>query len=251
MIWLQISFRVCPGSGLYFRVRAGFGPEIVYNSVRDSAQNCKNTCGAAIAPQVPTSALVLNNSKPPSRPSRENHRKANNGNAWWLRISSRFTWEEVRRQPKSLKHAQLLSGWGWLFQMKALVIQRRFLACGEWNGSINQSVLFRGTTTWPGFGLNEIICKKSRFLIWSNLSLYSLYYVKACNEFSRPTLRHCTTAGNTASFDEDSQRGESLATLCPIWPAQDLNLRPPVPETNEFLPNHLANSEWLIWFTKC
>ena len=30
--------------------------------------------------------------------------------AWWLRTSSRFTWEDVKRQPESLENGQLLSG---------------------------------------------------------------------------------------------------------------------------------------------
>ena len=33
--------------------------------------------------------------------------------------------------------------------------------------------------------------------------------------------------------------GELLATLCPIWPAQNLNLRPPAPETNALPLNQL------------
>ena len=60
--------------------------------------------------------------------------------------------------------------------------------------------------------------------------LYSLYYAEACN---RSHLR--VIAPRQHSFDLSRKccsGGEPLATLYSIWPALDLNLRPPVAETN-------------------
>ena len=43
--------------------------------------------------------------------------------------------------------------------------------------------------------------------------------------------RHCARA--TQLFSKKCRSGgKPLATLCPIWPVRDLNLRPPAPETN-------------------
>ena len=40
--------------------------------------------------------------------------------------------------------------------------------------------------------------------------------------------------------------GELLATLCSIWPARDLNLRPPAPETNAFPLDQLAGLKYSL-----
>ena len=55
-----------------------------------------------------------------------------------------------------------------------------------------------------------------------------MHYAEAYNEVAGPisTLLH---SGNTAPFKEMSQL---LQTLCPIWPARDLNLLTSTPETN-------------------
>ena len=51
---------------------------------------------------------------------------------------------------------------------------------------------------------------------------------------SKKTLQRWRTVGNT--------------TLCPIWPAWDLNLRPPAPETNALPLDQLANDFFnVIW----
>ena len=70
--------------------------------------------------------------------------------------------------------------------------------------------------------------KKSKFLC---LSLYSLFYSEACNEYAEP-ISALLLPGNTAPFEEMLQRwrvvGNTVSDLTP----QDLNHRPPAPETN-------------------
>ena len=44
-----------------------------------------------------------------------------------------------------------------------------------------------------------------------NLSLYSLYYAEACNEFVWPTSASLRP-GNTASFEEMSQRWQAFGS---------------------------------------
>ena len=60
--------------------------------------------------------------------------------------------------------------------------------------------------------------------------------------------------GNTAAlFQEMSRRCEPLATLYPIWLAQDLNLWPPAPETNALLHDQLFERNHItltLLFTK-
>ena len=52
---------------------------------------------------------------------------------------------------------------------------------------------------------------------------YSLYYAEAAadNEFAGP-ISAALCPGNTALFEEMSQRGKPLATLCSIRPAVDI-----------------------------
>ena len=78
-----------------------------------------------------------------------------------------------------------------------------------------------------------------------NLVLYSLYYAEAAvnNEFAGP-ISASMCPGNTALFEEMSQGGEALATLCSIRPAVDINFRLPVPETNA-LP---LDRNWPVFF---
>ena len=40
--------------------------------------------------------------------------------------------------------------------------------------------------------------------------------------------------------------GEQLATLCSIWMACDLNLRPPAPEANALPQNQLAGFSYIL-----
>ena len=75
--------------------------------------------------------------------------------------------------------------------------------------------------------------------IKSNLSLYSLFYAEACNEFAEP-FSASMRPGNTAPSKECRSGGEPLATQCPTGPAQDLNLKPPAPETNALSLDQLA-----------
>ena len=39
-----------------------------------------------------------------------------------------------------------------------------------------------------------------------------------------------------------------MATLCPIWPARDLNLKPPAPETNALPLDQLAGPRLHLWY---
>ena len=55
-------------------------------------------------------------------------------------------------------------------------------------------------------------------------TLYSRYYAKPCNEWRAPPLRLSAWA-----TQERRSGGEPLATLCPIWPARELNPRPSAP----------------------
>ena len=64
-------------------------------------------------------------------------------------------------------------------------------------------------------------------------------YAEACNELVEP-ISASLHPGNTALFEEMSRGGEPLTTLCPIWPTQDLNLKPPAPETNALPLDQLA-----------
>ena len=54
-----------------------------------------------------------------------------------------------------------------------------------------------------------------------------------------PSPRHCDQATQLLS-KKCRSGGEPLATLCLIWPARDVNLRPPAPETNALPLDQLA-----------
>ena len=72
-----------------------------------------------------------------------------------------------------------------------------------------------------------------------------IFHYTRCNTPKRvtswrgPSPRHCAQATQLLS-KKCRSGGEPLATLCPIWPAQDLNLRPPSPETNALPLDQLA-----------
>ena len=61
---------------------------------------------------------------------------------------------------------------------------------------------------------------------------YSLDYAKACNEFMGPISASLRMRATQLHSKKYCSGGEPLATLSPIWPAQELNLRPPARETN-------------------
>ena len=61
--------------------------------------------------------------------------------------------------------------------------------------------------------------------------------------------RHCARVTQLLSKKYRSG-GETLAALCPIRPARDLNLGPPAPETNAIPLNQLAGFKRSI-FNKC
>ena len=63
---------------------------------------------------------------------------------------------------------------------------------------------------------------------------------KRVTSLRSPTPRPCARATQLLS-KKYSSGGEPLATLCPIWPVWDLNLRPPAPETNALPLDQLAD----------
>ena len=77
--------------------------------------------------------------------------------------------------------------------------------------------------------------------IKSNLSLYSLYYTEAYNEFARFISASLHLWATHLLWKKCRSRGEPLTTECSISLAQDLNLGPPTPETNALLLDQLAS----------
>ena len=67
--------------------------------------------------------------------------------------------------------------------------------------------------------------------IKSNLLLYPLYYTEELTSLRGPFLRHSARAKQLL-LKKCSNSGEPLATLRPIRPAQNLNFRPPAPQTS-------------------
>ena len=61
--------------------------------------------------------------------------------------------------------------------------------------------------------------------------------LKRVTSLRGPSPRHCARAPQLFSMKCRSG-GELLATLCPIRPTRDLNLRPPSPETNALPLEH-------------
>ena len=78
---------------------------------------------------------------------------------------------------------------------------------------------------------------------------------KRVTSWRGPSPRHCARATQLLS-KKCCSGGEPLATLCPIWPARDLNLRPPASETNALPLDQLAGlvtfwfGYYLIWLLK-
>ena len=78
--------------------------------------------------------------------------------------------------------------------------------------------------------------KSGCYVIWHYSFQYrkesrGMYQIKSNLSLRGPFPRRCARAAQLLSKKSRSG-GEPLATLCPIWPARDLNLRPPTPETN-------------------
>ena len=80
--------------------------------------------------------------------------------------------------------------------------------------------------------------------IKSNLSLYSLCYTEAWNEFAKPTSASVRLLATQLISKKCCSSDEPLEILCPNWPTRDLNLWPPAPETNA-LPLDQLPSLWL------
>ena len=88
----------------------------------------------------------------------------------------------------------------------------------------------------------------------SNLLLYSLHIMpKHATTLRNPSPRHCAASLLHSSFPKNVaavasrwqhcvqfDRREIWTFLCPIWPAQDLNLRPPASDTIAFSLDQLA-----------
>ena len=80
-----------------------------------------------------------------------------------------------------------------------------------------------------------------------NNQIKSNFYYTRCNTPKRvtswrgPSSRHCTRAAQLLL--KKCRRGrEPLATLCPTWPAQDLNLRSPASKTKALPLDQLAGT---------
>ena len=94
------------------------------------------------------------------------------------------------------------------------------------------------------------LCRQHVFELYSNLSIYSLCYAEACNEFAGPVSTVRAPWQQSLSFLKKYQSGgEPLAMLCPIWMARDLNLKPPAPVANalqEIYNHHGASSTTIV-----
>ena len=67
-----------------------------------------------------------------------------------------------------------------------------------------------------------------------------MYYAEVCNESVGSSPRHCACVQHSFFLKECSSDDEPLATLRSILPARDLNLGPPVAETNALPLDQLA-----------
>ena len=73
-----------------------------------------------------------------------------------------------------------------------------------------------------------------------------VFHYTCCNMLKRvmswrgPSPRHCARATQLLS-KKCRSGGKPLATLCPIWSARHLNLRPPAPETTALPCDQLAS----------
>ena len=81
-------------------------------------------------------------------------------------------------------------------------------------------------------------CCSFKILIWSNQIFYYTCCItpKRVTSLRGPSPRNCARVTQLL-LKKCRSGGETLATLCPIWKARDLNLRSPAPETNALLPD--------------
>ena len=115
--------------------------------------------------------------------------------------------------------------------------------------SVSNKILLKG----PILGMNIPNVEPSNFAmlcfiyIYLSLSSNQIFHYTRCNTPERvmswrgSSLRHCAWATQLL-LKKCHNGGEPLATLCPIWPARDLNLRPPVPGTNALQLDQLCQT---------
>ena len=72
----------------------------------------------------------------------------------------------------------------------------------------------------------------------SNILLCSLCYTEACNQLAGPIFESLRPK---LLLKKCRSSGERLATFCPIWPVQYLNLKPPALETKSQTVKFLKN----------
>ena len=82
----------------------------------------------------------------------------------------------------------------------------------------------------------KVLCKFK-----SNLSLYLLYYAEVRNELEGPIFTQIRR-GNTAFFEEMSQRWRAVANTVSDLTDPKFELKLPVPETNELPLDQMAVS---------
>ena len=85
---------------------------------------------------------------------------------------------------------------------------------------------------------------KSLVVSISNLSLYSLYYAEACYELAEPIFLSLHLWATQLLSKKCRSGGEPLTAVCSIWPAKNVNLRPPATETNALPLNQLPGVLW-------
>ena len=137
-------------------------------------------------------------------------------------------------------------------RFKLLALQSTYVRMVSWIGSTFWQKLIRShfLKKWVfpfflSYLLSLIHLRKKIFVfnffwvIKSNLSLYSVYYAEACNEFAGP-ISASLRRGNTAPFEEMLQRWRAVGNSVSDWPALDLNLVPPAPQTNALRLDQLA-----------
>ena len=121
---------------------------------------------------------------------------------------------------------------------ESCLFRKFFFATGKicWYVQIQRRRLFRNTSK------NNHWIEKTTWQISAN----QIFDCTRCSTPKRvtslrgPSLRHCARA--TQLLSKKCCSGvEPLATLCPIWPARDLNLWLPAPESNALPLDQLAD----------
>ena len=107
-----------------------------------------------------------------------------------------------------------------------------FVKILDWNSFKDITKKYVITTNW--------ITSKLLYCISNQIFHYTRYITpKRVTSLRGPYPRHCARVTQLLS-KKCRSGGELLVTLYPIWPAWDLNLRPPDPETNALPLDHLA-----------